>query len=66
MKERRKTGDRRGYDAKQDRVGPCNRRRFPDRRLNNIIVEWIPLEMVHAHPVTQRIFRFARRLYKVS
>lgn len=66
MKDRRKTSDRREYDTKKDRAGCGNRRRFPDRRLNNILVEWIPLEMVHAHPVTQRVFQFTRRIFKAS
>jgi hypothetical protein len=66
MKDRRKTTDRREYDRNRDRTGSSNRRRFPDRRLNNIRVEWIPLEMIHAHPVTQRVFHFTRRLFKAS
>ena len=66
MKNRRKITDRRSYDPEHNRNGTCNRRRFPDRRLNNILVEWIPLEMVHAHPVTQRVFQFSRRMFRSS
>jgi hypothetical protein len=61
MKERRKKNDRRGY-AKPN-SGACGHSRFPDRRLNNISVEWIPLGLVHSHPLTHRVFEVTRRVF---
>jgi len=60
MKERRKQKDRRGYGKPNS--GACGRSRFPDRRLNNISVEWIPLGLVHSHPLTHRVFEVTRRV----
>lgn len=61
MKERRKLKDRRGYA--KPRSGACGHSRFPDRRLNSISVEWIPLGLVHSHPLTQRVFEVTRRVF---
>jgi len=44
MKNRRKVKDRRDNNYKQDLLFPCNRRNRPDRRLNSISVEFIPLD----------------------
>jgi hypothetical protein len=55
MNERRKTKDRR--TGSQKRGLARNRRNRPDRRLNSIAVEWIPLEVVHAHPLTRKTFQ---------
>jgi len=55
MKERRKTMDRRTGSEKPELTR--NRRTHPDRRLNSIAVEWIPLEVVHAHPLTRKTFQ---------
>jgi hypothetical protein len=52
MEDRRKSPDRRSFNAKQEQACSNNRRRFPDRRLNKISVEWVPLEQVHDHPAT--------------
>jgi hypothetical protein len=52
MNDRRKTADRRSFNTRQDKAYPNNRRRFPDRRLNNISAEWVPLNHVHNHPAT--------------
>ncbi len=54
MEERRKTKDRRIGTEK--RALTRNRRNHPDRRLNSIAVEWVPLEVVHVHPLTRKTF----------
>jgi hypothetical protein len=64
MKERRKQKDRRGYGKPQS--GVCGHSRFPDRRLNSISVEWIPLGLVHSHPLTNRVFEATRRVFAKS
>jgi hypothetical protein len=56
MKDRRKKTDRRVSSMAEYR-GEKNRRNRPDRRLNSIVVEWIPMESVHLHPSTRRIFQ---------
>jgi hypothetical protein len=56
MNERRNTTERRGNDQQQDRLFKCNRRTQPDRRLNNIKVEWIPISHINIHPVTRLVF----------
>jgi hypothetical protein len=52
MEDRRKHADRRSFNMQQEKAYPGNRRRFPDRRLNSIAVEWVPLSHVHDHPAT--------------
>jgi hypothetical protein len=42
--EKRNNKDRRSGSIERERLFPCDRRRMPDRRLNNISVEWIPAE----------------------
>jgi hypothetical protein len=64
MKERRKQKDRRGYGKPKSAV--CGHSRFPDRRLNNISVEWIPLGLVHSHPLTHRVFEITRSVFTKS
>jgi hypothetical protein len=66
MKERRKRDDRRTYVAARDKSPEHNRRRHPDRRLNNIMVEWIPMGHVHTHPVTRRMLELTRRVFKAT
>ncbi len=61
MKDRRKKTDRRLYGREQDRIDRCNRRMSPDRRLNNIRVEWIPLNHIHLHPKTRSVFSSLKR-----
>jgi hypothetical protein len=61
MKDRRKKTDRRFSGKEQDRVDRCNRRMSPDRRLNNIQVEWIPLNHIHLHPKTCAVFSRTKR-----
>ncbi len=56
MNDRRKTAERRANDQQQDRLFKCNRRTQPDRRLNNILVEWIPISHINIHPVTRLVF----------
>ena len=56
MKENRVSTERRGYVKQKDRTDKCNRRFTPDRRLNNIAVEWIPFSHVHLHPVARLVF----------
>jgi hypothetical protein len=65
MKDRRQLTDRRSYNTKQEQAYPNNRRRFPDRRLNNILAEWVPINRVHTHPATGSVFtNFLNRLLK--
>jgi len=66
MKERRRSNDRRAYRIARDKSPGNNRRRHPDRRLNNIMVEWIPMGLVHTHPVTSGMFEQAGRVFKAS
>ena len=56
MSNRRKLAERRANDQQQDRLFKCNRRNQPDRRLNNIQVEWIPISHINIHPVTRLVF----------
>jgi hypothetical protein len=56
MKDRREKTDRRFSGKEHDRADKCNRRNSPDRRLNNIQVEWIPFNHVHLHPQTRELF----------
>ena len=56
MKERRNTSDRRGGESKKDSLHKCNRRFRPDRRLNSIQVEWIPIDKINIHPATRLVF----------
>jgi hypothetical protein len=64
MKERRKQQDRRSYGKPKTAV--CGHSRFPDRRLNSISVEWIPMGLVHDHPLTKRVFETARRIFTIN
>jgi len=56
MDNRRKIADRRiAHQGKaNDRL--CNRRIRPDRRLNSISSEWIPMEDINLHPTTRLVF----------
>ena len=58
MDNRRKVTDRRiaaiGKGKSEDCT--CNRRLRPDRRLNSISWEWIPIENIKLHPVTRLVF----------
>lgn len=56
MKDRRKKNDRRVSNIAEYH-GEKNRRNRPDRRLNSIVVEWIPLESVHMHPSARKVFQ---------
>ncbi len=51
--ERRMDKDRRCGSIEMERLFPCDRRRMPDRRLNNLSVEWIPAE----NAVNNRLIR---------
>jgi len=65
MRDRRKLTDRRSFDTKEEQTYPRNRRRFPDRRLNSISAEWVPLEHVYNHPATETLFtRLLSRIVK--
>jgi len=65
MEDRRKVSDRRSYNTKQEQAFPNNRRRFPDRRLNNISAEWVPLKQVRDHPATgTRLAELLERILK--
>jgi hypothetical protein len=66
MKERRHSNDRRAYLMAREKSRGNNRRRHPDRRLNNIMVEWIPMGLAHSHPVTRHMFELTRRVFKAS
>ena len=56
MRERREKTDRRANDYQQDQLFRCNRRIRPDRRLNSISIEWIPMEHILLHPTTRLVF----------
>jgi hypothetical protein len=56
MNERRKHADRRNFGEKYHRSAKCDRRNSPDRRLNNISAEWVPINNVNLHPVTRLVF----------
>lgn len=62
MNDRRQVDDRRGNNYEQERLFPANRRHRPDRRLNSIAAEWIPMRLAHSHPLTQRVFGVACRM----
>ncbi len=57
MNERRKIEERRSNDRRTDRADKNNRRTCPDRRINNIQVEWVPMTSVRLHPLTRKVFR---------
>ena len=61
MKERRKKADRRDNDLVRERTVFCNRRRFPDRRLNSILAEWIPMKVLKSHPVSGYVLQQTQR-----
>ena len=56
MSDRRNTTERRANDQQQDRLFKCNGRIQPDRRLNNILVEWIPISHINIHPMPRLVF----------
>jgi hypothetical protein len=56
MRDRRHTRERRGHDAQNERAWRHSRRSQPDRRLNNIKVEWIPINHINIHPATRLVF----------
>ena len=64
MKERRKLKDRRSYG--KPKAGISGHSRFPDRRLNSISVEWVPMGLVHCHPITRRTFGFVSRVFTIN
>jgi hypothetical protein len=66
MKERRFRLDRRSNNLTQERSVFCNRRRFPDRRLNNISAEWIPMTLLRTHPVSEYVLRLTRRAVTIT
>ena len=59
---RRKTTDRR----REIIWWPKDRRVRPDRRVNNISVEWIPFDEVNSHPMTKDAFCSASRKDKAA
>jgi hypothetical protein len=56
MRDRRHTEERRSYDPQYERALRHSRRSQPDRRLNNIKVEWIPINHINIHPATRLVF----------
>ena len=56
LRNRRKTRDRRANNHRQDRLFGCNRRYRPDRRLNSIQVEWIPLDSIGRYSEARQVF----------
>ncbi len=56
MKDRRKTAERRANDQQLGAQFKYDKRSRPDRRLNNIRVEWIPISHIKIHPATRLIF----------
>jgi hypothetical protein len=61
MKERRNRADRRRNDLAREHSVFCNRRRFPDRRLNSILAEWIPMKLLKAHPASEHVLQQTQR-----
>ena len=53
--------DRRRNDLIRERSVFCNRRRFPDRRLNSIIAEWIPMKLLKSHPAIEHMLQQTQR-----
>jgi hypothetical protein len=52
-----KSNRRRTTDRRRETISwPNGRRVRPDRRLNNISVEWIPFNEVYSHPITRDAF----------
>ena len=49
VSDRRKVADRRSHNQTR----PYNRRMRPDRRLNNILVEWIPFGEIALQPAVR-------------
>ena len=56
MEDRRKVADRRLEGIGNTNCDVNNRRTRPDRRLNSIAAEWIPLEDIKLHPTTRLVF----------
>ena len=56
MDDRRKVADRRVGGLSDTNCEVNNRRTRPDRRLNSIAAEWIPLEDIKLHPTTRLVF----------
>lgn len=56
MKDRRKTQERRNFSRREKCQDKQDRRCCPDRRLNSISAEWIPLNHLRDHPVTRVVF----------
>jgi hypothetical protein len=56
MPERRKVTDRRSNELQRELAVADNRRQRPDRRLNGISMEWIPIEEVSILPVKRIVF----------
>jgi hypothetical protein len=54
---RRKVKDRRSNDLKKDRAFPYNRRYRPCRRLNNILVSEVRVDIFMRHPSLWSHFR---------
>jgi hypothetical protein len=54
--EKRTNKDRRSGSIEMEKSFPCNRRRMPDRRLNNISVEWIPSEKAGNNTLIRLMF----------
>jgi hypothetical protein len=54
--ERRNRSDRRRNEGLRGERSGYQRRVSPDRRLNNISVEWIPFSHIHVHPVARFVF----------
>jgi hypothetical protein len=55
--ERRSTNDRRSGDIEREQSFPYDRRKQPDRRLNNISLEWIPAERAELYSLYRLLFR---------
>ncbi len=56
MKDRRKKEERRNFSSKEKCQDKHDRRYSPDRRLNSISAEWVPINHVRLHPVTRVVF----------
>lgn len=56
LNNRRLKTERRNSDTELYCSLKRNRRIRPDRRLNNIKVEWIPIRHINIHPATRLVF----------
>jgi hypothetical protein len=63
----KRSDQRKATDRRKEIISwPTDRRVRPDRRVNNISVEWIPFDEVNSHPITKDAFCSASRKDKTT